>query len=362
MPTATIHNDSAVFPLLADQANYVACPWDLSQDAERRAYWIGVFRKHWPSLVQHGLSEAADRGVDASEAYRQADVRFNAYLDTVTSEPEAFGRLDVLSICLYREDALREYGIGDPYRLLKQTENERAMAFLPALLEELDNTAPAERDRLIIEGVFAGNIFDMGAEHTQKMFEEGTVDFASVRAKFKPRPWRYDALDSWCARLAEGPYQAALLFVDNAGPDVVLGMIPLARYLLQQGTTVVLSANTEPSLNDVTHEELTGLIDQIASFDTTIKDAVRNKQLRLIESGNWTPLMDLTKVSPQLAAVCEELPIDLVVLEGMGRSMESNPDCKLTCDCLRLAMVKDLGVAESFGAELFDLVMRYEQV
>ena len=87
-----------------------------------------------------------------------------------------------------------------------------------------------------------------------------------------------------------------------------------------------------------------------------------SKRLRLVESGNWAPLIDLKKVSPQLAAVCEELPIDLVVLEGMGRSMESNPDCELTCDVLRLAMVKDLGVAESFDAELFDLIMRYEQV
>ena len=104
-----------------------------------------------------------------------------------------------------------------------------------------------------------------------------------------------------------------------------------------------------------------GLIQQIASIDEITQNALQTKQLRLVESGNWAPLMDLTKVSPQLARVCEALPIDLVVLEGMGRSMESNPDCVLTCDCLRLAMVKDLGVAESFGAELFDLVMRYEQ-
>ena len=91
----------------------------------------------------------------------------------------------------------------------------------------------------------------MGAEHTQAMFEDGTVDFAQVRAKLKPRPWRYDALDTWSARLSDKPYKAAVLFVDNAGPDVVLGMIPLARHLLQQGAVVVLSANTETSLNDV---------------------------------------------------------------------------------------------------------------
>ena len=356
------HNDTAVFPLLADPSSYVACPWDLSQDAKRRAYWLGVFRKHWPSLVQHGIDEAAQRGVDAAQAYSRAGKQFNAYLDTVTSDPQAFGRLDVLSICLQRENALRAAGIVDPYRLLKETENERALALLPALLDELDTASIEYRDRLVIEGVFAGNIFDMGAEHTQKMFENGTVDFAQVRAKLKPRPWRYDALDNWSARLKRRPYQAAVLFVDNAGPDIVLGMIPLARHLLQQGTTVVLAANTEPSLNDVTHEELLGLIDRIAVFDLTINNALQSRQLRLVESGNWAPLMDLAKISPQLAEICAELPIDLVVLEGMGRSMESNPDCTLTCDCLRLAMVKDLGVAESFEAELLDLVMRYEQV
>jgi len=357
---ATTHNDSAVFPLLADPAHYVACPWDLGADANRRAYWLGVFRKHLVSLLEHVMSEAAERGVDASAQREEVDRRFSEYLDTVEREPEAFGRLDVLSICWRREMALRAAGVADPYRVLKRDENERALVLLPALLEEIDKAN--DNDRLVIEGVFAGNIFDMGAEHTQKMFEEGRVDFASVRDKLKPRPWRYDALEAWSARLNVKPYEAAVLFVDNAGPDVVLGMIPLARDLLRRGTTVVLSANTEPALNDVTHDELVALIDRVAGLDTTVKEALESRQLRLVESGNWAPLMDLTRVSPQLAAVCEELPIDLVVLEGMGRSMESNPDCRLTCDCLRLAMVKDLGVAESFDAELFDLVMRYEQV
>ncbi|MBX2850206.1 MAG: DUF89 family protein [Phycisphaeraceae bacterium] len=362
MPVTHTHNDSAVFPLLADPAGYVACPWDLAQDADRRAYWLGVFRRQWPSLLQHAMSEAGDRGVDATKACEHADRLFQAYLDTVANDPGAFGRLDVLSVCWHRENALRAAGIADPYRLLKHTENERALALLPALLNELDAASESDRDRLVIEGVFAGNIFDMGAEHTQKMFEEGSVDFGSVRAKLRPRPWRHDALDAWAARLRSAPYQAAVLFVDNAGPDVVLGMIPLARYLLEQGTTVVLSANTEPSLNDVTHDELTVLIERVAGHDPATRKALQSRKLRLIESGNWAPLMDLTRISPRLAAVCGELPIDLIVLEGMGRSMESNPDCGLTCDCLRLAMVKDLGVAESFGAELFDLVMRYEQV
>lgn len=362
MPSTQTHNDTAAFPLLADPDGYVACPWDLVQDDERRAYWLGVFRRQWPSLLEHARKEAEERGADASSACGEADRRFSKYLDTVAREPNAFGRLDVMAVCCQREDALRSAEIADPYRLLKLQENERALALLPALLRELDDAEPSERDRLVIEGVFAGNIFDMGAEETQKMFESGAVDFASVRAKLKPRPWRYDALARWSARMAYGPYKAAVLFVDNAGPDVVLGMIPMARDLLQRGMTVVLTANSEPSLNDVTHTELVGLVDLVAAFDPTTRQALENNALRLVESGNWAPLIDLTKISPQLASVCGELPIDLVVLEGMGRSMESNPDCELTCDCLRLAMVKDLGVAKSFESEMFDLVMRYEQV
>jgi bifunctional damage-control phosphatase, subfamily II, fusion protein len=33
-------------------------------------------------------------------------------------------------------------------------------------------------------------------------------------------------------------YKRALLFVDNSGADVVLGMLPLARELLRHGTEV----------------------------------------------------------------------------------------------------------------------------
>lgn len=37
------------------------------------------------------------------------------------------------------------------------------------------------------------------------------------------------------------PHKRALLFVDNSGADVVLGMLPLARELLRRGTEVSLS-------------------------------------------------------------------------------------------------------------------------
>ncbi len=38
--------------------------------------------------------------------------------------------------------------------------------------------------------------------------------------------------------MAQAPYRHAILFVDNSGADVVLGMLPLARELLKLGAKV----------------------------------------------------------------------------------------------------------------------------
>ncbi len=54
-----------------------------------------------------------------------------------------------------------------------------------------------------------------------------------------PRPWAVDHLDSLLAHVrAGGRWRKAALFVDNAGPDVVLGMLPFARVLLKLGAEV----------------------------------------------------------------------------------------------------------------------------
>ena len=353
--------ETAVFPLLTDPAGYEACPWDLAADADFRPYWMELFRSHFVSLLEHAAEELADRDIAPDAPVAAARDAFHAYLDRVEVEPDAFGRLDVLSICEARELALRDAGIADPYRLVKTRENARALGVLPALLAELDALPDVERHTAVIEGVFAGNIFDMGAAETLELFKSGSVDFSSVRAKLKPRP--FDALDPWLVRMADAeagrPYHAAVLFVDNAGPDVVLGMLPLARELVKQGTTVVLSANTLPSLNDVTHDELVELVERVSAFDPVLDRAVREGRLWLIASGNGAPLIDLSRVAPDLASVVGAFGVDLVVLEGMGRSIESNFDAAFTCDALWLAMLKDEGVARHIGAEPFDLVMRF---
>ncbi len=356
------------FPLLADPRGYVACKWQLDGHPQRCAYWLDLFRRHFPKLLAEAKKEAQDAGrclADFEPRAAAAHASFDAYLDHLTEQPDAFGRLTILDICYQRERVLRHHRFDDPYRLAKHLENQQVLTVLPTLLDEIDALQGEARHTALIEGVFAGNIFDLGATKTMDMFVEERVNFHETRGLLKPRPWYRDGLDAWLARM-EGPaHRAAVLFVDNAGPDIVLGMIPFARELLRRGTRVILTANPHPSLNDVTHAELGDLLDAAARIDPVIADALSDGRLRRIPSGCWSPLIDLSKVSPDLAAAVRAEPIDLVVIEGMGRSIESNLDARLTCDCLKIAMVKDEGVADTLGeefseCELFDLVMNFE--
>lgn len=354
-----------VFPRLADPASYVACMTDLTTDTQAASYWLNMFRDHFVKLRAGWLREAEDRGVDFAGAEAEADAAqsdFFAYLDGLDADVSVLGRLDILSLCWAREDALERAGIADAYAVPKRVETERAIALLPALLAELDAMPDDERFAAIWRGVFAGNIFDLGAKETMAMFDAGPVDFEAVRAKLKPRPWRFDDFDALSVQFADGgsPYRCAGLFVDNAGPDVTLGMLPLTRELLRRGTGVILTANSLPSLNDVTHNELVDLLERVAAVDPAIRDALTDGRLEAVPSGNDAPLIDLTAVSPELAAACDRRGVDLVVLEGMGRAVESNFNAELTCDAVKVCMVKDAGVARELGAELFDLVLKFE--
>ncbi len=346
-----------VLPLLADPEGYRPCMWDLTAEHEIRRYWLDLFASHISTLGEAAVREEGEAAGPRAERVME---EFQAYLDRLKADPGCLGPLNILEICYERERVLRRHGFADPYRHAKHRENESALRFLPDVLAELDGLPEEPRRRAAIDGVFAGNIFDLGATQTQAMFKDRTVDFHDTREKLKPRPWLVDDLDRWFVRLDGPPHRAAALFVDNAGPDIVLGMIPFARELLKRGTRVILTANTNPSLNDVTIDELHELIDHAAGLDPLIRDARGDGSLQLIASGNGAPLIDLRRLSPELVAAVEREGVDLVVLEGMGRALESNYDAAFVCDALKLCMIKDLGIAGEMGGELFDLVLRFE--
>ncbi len=365
MPTDSL-NQTAIFPLLAKPEGYVACTLNLCEHESGRAYWVQLFRDHMMDVLDRAIVDALDRGIEEEEARAQAAqfrASFGAYLNHIEVEPEAFGRLTILSLCEARESCLRSAGIPDPYRLAKQKENEISLALLPKVLEEIDTLDGAERIERIMRGVFAGNLFDLGAVKTTEMFEDDTVDFHDTLGNLKARPWFVDDLDAWQDKLLSGPgYQCAVVFVDNAGPDVLLGMIPFTRELLRRNIGVILTANTTPALNDVIHDELVELIDRIAKLDPVIEQALASSQLELIASGNGAPLIDLHRINPELAEAVTRRDVDLCVIQGMGRAIETNFDAAFSCDTLKLAMIKDQGVGHALKAELFDLVLRFDQV
>jgi len=352
-------SNSREFPLLADPHRYVACPLDLGKFDGARDYWIGLFREHIQRVrEQVGKQQGHDSGLERRlESFTR---HFNDYLDRIQQAPDQFGRLDILRICWARERALRHGGISDAYRDVKIRENEASLALLPSLLMELDGCSPQQRSRRMIEGVLAGNIFDLGATKTGDLFKDRSVDFQATLRMLRPRPWLIDDLDVWLGRWHRRPHRSAVMFVDNAGCDIVLGMIPFARELMKRGTQVLLTANTDPSLNDVTHDELADLVQRVASVDAAIRDALHDGRLELVASGNGVPLIDLSCISPELYKAVIRRKVDLVVLEGMGRAIESNYEACFKCDALKIAMIKDPSVAEQLGGELYDLVFRYE--
>lgn len=62
------------------------------------------------------------------------------------------------------------------------------------------------------------------------------------------------------------------------------------------------------------------------------------RQERPLNSLVCIQVIDLRKVSPEL---CEEaMNADLVILEGMGRSIETNLNAQFVCDVLKLGMIK----------------------
>ncbi|MEM9251419.1 MAG: ARMT1-like domain-containing protein [Planctomycetota bacterium] len=371
-PTS-VHPFTGVLPQLADPAGYTPCSVDYVTDEHFRAYWLDLFAEHMPTMGDHAVEEVVDQGGDVEESAERAlsAIRgFLAWLDrcrvdiaSVAAEAGQGGRLTMLDVCYERERRWRAAGFDDPYRLAKYRENESALAILPALLARLDAMPVVDRLAAITRGVFAGNIFDLGATQTQAMFRDKRVDFTDTLGRLRARPWLVDDADAWLAAFEKG-WGCPLVFVDNAGPDIVLGMLPLVRELLRRCEAVIVAANTFPSLNDVTIDDLSTLVGHAAAIDGELAEARAAGRLVLVGSGNGAPLIDLTRLSPELEALAGSgvggRAVDLVILEGMGRAVESNYHVPFTTDVLKTCMVKDPGIAEELGGEVFDLVLRFE--
>jgi len=341
---------SEVFPKLSQPSTYRACATDLLQDAAAREYWIDLFDSHF----DFQLAQAKLISID-SRALEFAREAMTAAMESLRIEPDQFRRLDIIKLDEIRQEILHKYGIVDEFRLIKQRENEAAMASLKDRITELDRMPPVDRLEPLVQGMLAGNLFDLGVKATANAFADKGIAWSDALARVPKRPWFLDELEDACDYWEHVIARKAIIFADNAGADFVLGVMPLARELICRGTDVVIAANEKPVLNDVTVNEVEELLAQAHEID----EVFTSKELRVIPNGHSSPLIDLSRIGHELAR--EATDADLIVVVGMGRTIESNFDAQMNCFALRVAMVKDPMVAKTVGCELLDAVVRFDR-
>eukprot|EP01024_Parvocaulis_polyphysoides_P012770 TRINITY_DN14758_c0_g2_i1.p2 TRINITY_DN14758_c0_g2~~TRINITY_DN14758_c0_g2_i1.p2 ORF type:complete len:261 (-),score=42.69 TRINITY_DN14758_c0_g2_i1:58-840(-) len=234
------------FSQLVDPENYVPYTFDYIDSNEQEEGlpnvhdWIEVFRRSIPSFVKAMKKDTSLPQQNREMGAAKFEEEFNAVCDKLQENPtvaiDGFppGQLDCIKLCRIRDKIQHANGFPDPFKAIKDEENEKALQYLPILLKEIDGVSDVrERLELVIKGVFAGNIFDLGAAHSSELFEKGDTVFQKTRSKLQTRPWTIDHLDTTLSALTSNKYSKAVLFVDNAGSDVVLGMLPLARELIK---------------------------------------------------------------------------------------------------------------------------------
>lgn len=346
------------FPLLSSPSDYFPDTQDLTVDTDAREYWLSCFEDGLEKVVARAVASQPD-SPDARERAEKFRNKFRLRLNVLKEQPAAYGTLNVRSLLDVREQYLNEFSFPDPYAEVKQEENEAALLLLSKRLKELDALPWEQRQIALIEGIIAGNVFDWGAKEVSKLMEKGELDFHSAMKKLQARPWLKDDLDTWIERSKGSPHELAVIFVDNSGVDIILGMFPFVRELLSRGTKVVMAANSYPALNDVMHSELVILTEKIADLCPEIRNAHREERLVLMESGIGSPCLDCRRVNTELALKCRDA--DLLILEGMGRAIHTNYDAKFTCDSIKLAVIKNRWLAQRLGGDMYSVVFRYEQ-
>lgn len=340
--------------------HYLPCQWDLSIDRDALDYLIPFFRTQYDRTLKLARRQMLEAGQDEKETDHRLDQcrqRFNAFLDQIQDRPDQFERPTMLTIDYMRDGLLREAGFPDPFYEIKHHDNEEVIGLLPEVCKDIDaHDDPLQRLLSVIGGALAGNIFDMGVTATAKRMLDKSLSFLQTRQSLPQRPWLVDDFDDLAARLLNGPaHTKAVIFVDNAGADFVLGMTPLARYLAQRGTQVILVANELASLNDMTITDALQIWPEMIDAEPSLRDL----PIHLTSSGTGEPLIDLRQVSAELNHLARDA--DLVILEGMGRALESNFYTRFDCDCLKLAMIKDTFIANHYGGNLYDVVCRFER-
>ncbi|CAN0926990.1 Damage-control phosphatase At2g17340 [Linum grandiflorum] len=369
------------FPLLLTpiETNYRACtiPYRFPSDNPRRPtptelQWIDLFLNSIPSFKKR--AEADDSVSDAPARAEKFAQRYSEILEDFKKDPESHaGPPDCILLCRLREQILRELGFRDIFKKVKDEENSKAISLFKEVTRLNDSIEEGpKRLENLARGIFAGNIFDLGSAQLAEVFSKDGISFLASCQNIVPRPWVIDDLEAFKVSWSKKSWKKAsfrsfflraayyaIIFVDNSGADIILGILPFARELLRRGTQVVLAANDLPSINDITYHELIEIIPKLKDENGKL-EGVDASNLLIANSGNDLPVIDLASVSQELAYLASDA--DLVVLEGMGRGIETNLYAQFKCDSLKVGMVKHPEVAQFLGGRLYDCVFKYNEV
>lgn len=81
----------------------------------------------------------------------------------------------------------------------------------------------------------------------------------------------------------------------------------------------------------------------------------------LFEILNLTSNLFCRYIDFDLTERMKEYNADLVVLEGMGRSIHTNFLATFSCDTLKAAVLKNQWLATKLGGGMFNVVFKYER-
>ncbi|XP_031118820.1 damage-control phosphatase At2g17340-like [Ipomoea triloba] len=348
------------------ETNYRACtiPYRFPSDNPRKATpteiaWIDLFLNSIPSFRKR--AESDDSVTDAPSRADKFAQRYAEILEDLKRDPESHGGPpDCILLCRLREQVLREVGFRDIFKKVKDEENAKAISLFEHVIGLNDAIVhEAKRVENLARGIFAGNIFDLGSAQLAEVFSKDGMSFLASCQNLVPRPWVIDDLDAFILKWGRNCWRKAVIFVDNSGADIILGILPFARELLRRGTQVVLAANDLPSINDVTYTELVDIISKLKDEHGELA-GVDTSNLLIANSGNDLPVIDLSRISQELAYLASDA--DIVILEGMGRGIETNLYAQFKCDSLKIGMVKHQEVAQFLGGRLYDCVFKYNEV
>lgn len=370
------------FVHLENPDTYLPGLWDFSREPEARRVWAARLRTHLADTIRH----AAAAEPEATRAHlERVAPSWRGVIDCLDDLSQRSPGRTVLELVAARDALFRgehpEKGDGpagpfDVFSALKERSNAWALPRYAETVQAWDavtdtaehagtpraaGTGGARVDPARLEhglaGMLAGNVLDVASAVVAEAARAGDSAMERIVREVRERPLGIDgragAASLLDRLLMRREHPTVLLFVDNAGMDFVLGVVPFARELLRLGFRVALAANERPALNDVTCREAVSLLDRLDADDDLLAGYRRLRALRVVSTGNGTPGIDLGNVAEQVNAV----EADLVLLVGQGRAVESTWNAVLARPSLRVATLKSPLVAERLGLSAFDTIV-----